>query len=50
MKRHCGYGNLWKHWVVDLYNEKFFDTVDHYVLMSRVARKVTDKMVLCLVG
>jgi RNA-directed DNA polymerase len=35
--------------VVDLDLEKFFDRVHHDVLMSRVARKVGDKRVLCLI-
>lgn len=33
-------------WVVDLDIEKFFDNVNHDVLMSRVARKIKDKRVL----
>jgi RNA-directed DNA polymerase len=37
-----------KRWVVDLDLEKFFDRVNHDVLMSRVARKVKDKQVLHL--
>jgi RNA-directed DNA polymerase len=36
-------------WVVDLDLEKFFDRVNHDVLMSRVARKVKDKRVLRLI-
>jgi RNA-directed DNA polymerase len=36
--------------VVDLDLEKFFDTVNHDVLMARVARKVTDKVLLGLIG
>ena len=36
-------------WVVDLDLEKFFDKVNHDILMSRVARKVTDKPVLALI-
>ena len=35
--------------VVDLDLEKFFDRVNHNVLMARVARKVTDKRVLRLI-
>jgi len=35
---------------VDLDLEKFFDTVNHDVLMSRIARKVTDKVLLGLIG
>ena len=38
-----------KRWVVDLDLEKFFDRVNHDVLMSRVARKVEDKRVLKLI-
>jgi RNA-directed DNA polymerase len=37
-------------WVVDLDLAKFFDTVQHDVLMSRVARQVKDKRVLRLIG
>jgi RNA-directed DNA polymerase len=36
--------------VVDLDLEKFFDTVNHDVLMVRVARKVRDKTLLSLLG
>jgi RNA-directed DNA polymerase len=36
--------------VVDLELEKFFDTVNHDVLMVRVARKVSDKVLLGLLG
>ena len=39
-----GYG-----WVVDLDLEKFFDRVNHDVLMARVARRVGDKRVLGLI-
>lgn len=38
-----------KRWVVDLDLEKFFDRVDHDVLMARVARRVKDKRVLKLI-
>ena len=37
-------------YAVDLDLEKFFDTVNHDVLMSRIARKVTDKLLLRLIG
>lgn len=37
-------------WAADLDLEKFFDTVNHDVLMYRVARKVHDKRVLKLIG
>ena len=36
-------------WVVDLDIEKFFDRVNHDMLMARVARKVADKRVLKLI-
>jgi group II intron reverse transcriptase/maturase len=38
-----------KRWVVDLDLEKFFDRVNHDVLMSRVARRVGDERVLKLI-
>ena len=38
-----------RRWVVDIDLEKFFDRVNHDVLMARVARKVTDKRVLRLI-
>ena len=38
-----------KRWVVDMDLEKFFDRVNHDVLMSRVARRVSDKRVLKLI-
>lgn len=37
-------------YVVDLDLEKFFDRVNHDVLMSRIAQKVTDKGLLALIG
>lgn len=36
-------------WVVDVDLEKFFDRVNHDVLMARVARRVRDKRVLLLI-
>jgi RNA-directed DNA polymerase len=36
-------------WVVDLDLEKFFDRVNHDMLMARVARRVKDKRVLLLI-
>jgi RNA-directed DNA polymerase len=36
-------------WVVDLDLEKFFDRVNHDVLMSRVARRISDKRMLRLI-
>ena len=38
-----------KRWVVDVDLEKFFDRVNHAVLMARVARKVKDKRLLKLI-
>jgi len=38
-----------RRWVVDLDLEKFFDRVNHDVLMARVARRVKDKRVLRLI-
>jgi len=38
-----------RRWVVDIDLEKFFDRVNHDVLMARVARKVADKRVLRLI-
>jgi len=38
-----------RRWVVDLDLEKFFDRVNHDVLMARVARQVADKRVLRLI-
>jgi len=37
-------------WVVDMDLEKFFDRVNHDVLMARVARKISDKRLLKLSG
>jgi RNA-directed DNA polymerase len=36
-------------WVVDLDLERFFDRVNHDVLMSRVARRISDKRLLKLI-
>jgi RNA-directed DNA polymerase len=44
-----GYVAAGKRWVVDLDLEKFFDRVNHDVLMARVARKVGDERVLKLI-
>lgn len=38
-----------KGWVVDMDLEKFFDRVNHDILMSRIARKVKDRRVLRLI-
>jgi len=47
VQRHIGEGYRI---VVDLDLEKFFDRVNHDVLMARVARKVRDKCLLGLIG
>lgn len=36
-------------WAVDMDLEKFFDKVNHDILMARVARRITDKRVLKLI-
>jgi Reverse transcriptase (RNA-dependent DNA polymerase) len=38
------------HWVVDLDLEEFFDRVNHDKRMAAIARRVTDKRVLQLIG
>jgi RNA-directed DNA polymerase len=38
-----------KRWLVDIDLEKFFDRVNHDILMSRVARGISDKRVLLLI-
>lgn len=38
-----------RRWVVDMDLEKFFDRVNHDILMARVARKVKDKRILLLI-
>lgn len=42
-QRHVASG---RSWVVDIDLEKFFDRVNHDILMSRIARRVKDKRVL----
>lgn len=44
-----GYIREGRRWVVDLDLEKFFDRVNHDILMSRLSRKVKDERVLKLV-
>jgi len=44
-----GYVAEGRRWAVDLDLEKFFDRVNHDVLMARVARKVKDERVLKLI-
>lgn len=38
-----------RRWVVDMDLEKFFDRVNHDILMSRLARRISDKRVLGLI-
>jgi RNA-directed DNA polymerase len=38
-----------RRWVVDLDLEKFFDRVNHDILMSRLARRIKDKRILSLI-
>ena len=38
-----------RRWVVDIDLEKFFDRVNHDILMARIARKVKDKRILLLI-
>ncbi len=38
-----------RHWVVDVDLEKFFDRVNHDVLMGRLAKRITDKRLLGLI-
>lgn len=38
-----------RRWVVDIDLEKFFDRVNHDILMSRLARRISDKRVLGLI-
>ena len=45
-KAHIAAGHRW---VVDMDLEKFFDRVNHDVLMSRLARRIEDKRILRLV-
>jgi len=46
MRQYVGSG---RRWVVDIDLERFFDRVNHDVLMARVARRVKDKQVLRLI-
>ena len=49
VKRAKTYVEEGRHWVVDIDLEKFFDRVNHDVLMNRVAKRITDKRVLKLI-
>jgi RNA-directed DNA polymerase len=44
-----GFGEEGRRWVVDIDLEKFFDRVNHDILMAWVARKVKDKRALRLI-
>lgn len=44
-----GYVQEGRWWVVDIDLEKFFDRVNHDILMARVGRKISDKRVLKLI-
>ncbi len=49
VKQARAYAGEGRRWVVDLDLEKFFDRVNHDVLMSRLARRISDKRVLRLI-
>jgi RNA-directed DNA polymerase len=49
VRRAQAYAREGKRWVVDLDPEKFFDRVNHDVLMARVARQISDARVLKLI-
>jgi RNA-directed DNA polymerase len=49
VQRAQGYIREGRRWVVDLDLEKFFDRVNHDILMARIARKVKDERVLKLI-
>lgn len=44
-----GYVQEGRHWVVDVDLEKFFDRVNHDVLMGRLAKRIEDKRMLRLI-
>lgn len=49
VRQATAYLNEGRHWVVDVDLEKFFDRVNHDVLMGRLARRIEDKRVLKLI-
>lgn len=49
LKAASGYVSEGRVWVVDVDLEKFFDKVNHDILMSRLARRIDDKIVLRLI-
>lgn len=38
-----------RHWVVDIDLEKFFDRINHDVLMGRLVKRIADKRMLVLI-
>lgn len=50
VKASCGHVEAGYRYVVDIDLEKFFDRVNHDVLMARVAHRVKDKRLLRLIG
>jgi len=48
--RACGYVDEGYEWVVDIDLEKFFDKVNHDILMARLGRWVGDKRMLRIIG
>ena len=50
VRQALSYAAAGRRWVVDMDLEKFFDRVNHDVLILRVMRKVRDKRVLKLIG
>jgi RNA-directed DNA polymerase len=45
-----GYAQEGKDWVVDMDITKFFDRVNHDILMARIGKRIRDKRVLKLIG
>jgi RNA-directed DNA polymerase len=49
VKRACEYVEEGYRWVVDMDMEKFFDRVNHDILMSRIGKRVKDKRLLGII-
>jgi len=49
VRRAQGYVQAGRRWVVDVDLEKFFDRVNHDILMGRLAKRIEDKRVLRLI-
>ena len=49
VRKALGYVTDGKRWVVDVDLEKFFDRVNHDVLMTRIARRIADKDMLRII-